>query len=821
MVKKALVAGLLLLALAVLQRTPDSPAVAAASVQGDVNCSSTITAVDSLQVLRSVAGLSTTAGCLVEAGDTNCDGNVNAVDALRILRHVAGLTNPVPGGCAAVGEPLGPIDEAEIGSPAQVSLTGASETSFNPLSSVAQFQITGANLSPDQEDVLFLMNGEPVPQPALNVSGNSISPDLVFQDGPNHLLLYASDESGLLVYYEGTIWAGDETLIVDVTDESSVPADGVAVTARLLDDPGVEETAISVSGQVVFENLPNRTILLSAVSGDDFGAETVIDLGAAAGFVGGAGSLTCPAIVAAGCSQAQLELAQTSFAIKSLVLNDIDNTPLRFLSTASHGYFGGNTRIHGTVTIVGAACDALQSLELEVLEGGAVVARANLGSDAAGKLLKPFPIGNKLEIKISQLLFELPSAEAANVNQTANGNVTLRAKARSVGGLEAEYVFGAVPKLVRYTNTNRYGSRNESLGGDDWVKPSVKTVADTAAGTLWDSFSNMNGGKFAGHEAHQTGNDIDGWYPGYNARDAGAAATMIGHLNNPAYGPQIKAVFVTFSKVQGEEGFSFWEAIKDVTLTDGRPARNVIRPKAGHPTHFHWVIPDTPGGDAPAQLAAGGKIGNGSGGTVMPSVATALPCRGATGTYHFNIGYYEDWTVVADIEWVEDPNYLFGCSCRVFFARGGIDWEVHHGWDVSYSDPPCQQTDMGHVEAGQGLSHEMDQHLILWEDPQNPDQYVYSGYGYVPATWYNDCTLGDYTGLTFFEIPVPDLNAPAPAPTPTPAPGTPPDPVVCEEGRFTVALDATSITGSCYHQSYTDPNEWLKYEWNFGLVAAP
>src|SRR5512134_3613834 len=132
MVKKGLLAGLLLLALAVLQPAPESPAVAAASVQGDVNCGGTVTAVDALQVLRSVAGLTTTAGCLAEAGDTNCSGKIDAVDALRILRYVAGLTNTVPGGCPPIGEPW-PPEEAETGSPGEVSLTGASASAYNAL----------------------------------------------------------------------------------------------------------------------------------------------------------------------------------------------------------------------------------------------------------------------------------------------------------------------------------------------------------------------------------------------------------------------------------------------------------------------------------------------------------------------------------------------------------------------------------------------------------------------------------------------------------------------------------------------------------------
>ncbi|HSP54183.1 MAG TPA: dockerin type I domain-containing protein [Dehalococcoidia bacterium] len=109
-----------LLVLILLLLSGGSPAVApaaaaAGTAQGDVTCDGAVNAVDSLQILRSVAGLSTSAECLPEAADVNCDSAVNAVDALRILRYVAGLSNEVPDGCAPIGEPLaGPATSEEL-----------------------------------------------------------------------------------------------------------------------------------------------------------------------------------------------------------------------------------------------------------------------------------------------------------------------------------------------------------------------------------------------------------------------------------------------------------------------------------------------------------------------------------------------------------------------------------------------------------------------------------------------------------------------------------------------------------------------------------
>ncbi len=88
---------------------PRGQDAAAVVIQGDVNCDTTVNAVDSLQILRSVAGLSTSAGCLTDRGDVNCDSAINAVDALRILRYVAGLTNTTADGCPPIGEELGPL----------------------------------------------------------------------------------------------------------------------------------------------------------------------------------------------------------------------------------------------------------------------------------------------------------------------------------------------------------------------------------------------------------------------------------------------------------------------------------------------------------------------------------------------------------------------------------------------------------------------------------------------------------------------------------------------------------------------------------------
>jgi len=78
---------------------PDATTVAGGPPirQGDVDCGGAVNSVDALAVLRNVAGLPVSAGCLEAAGDVNCDSSITALDALNILRFVAGLpvTKPV------------------------------------------------------------------------------------------------------------------------------------------------------------------------------------------------------------------------------------------------------------------------------------------------------------------------------------------------------------------------------------------------------------------------------------------------------------------------------------------------------------------------------------------------------------------------------------------------------------------------------------------------------------------------------------------------------------------------------------------------------
>jgi alpha-tubulin suppressor-like RCC1 family protein len=93
---------------------PTPTATAAAGLkQGDVDCSGSVTSVDSLKQLRYVAQLSVQQnepcpdiGTDVASffGDVDCSGGVTSVDALKVLRYVALLSVSQTEPCADIGE---------------------------------------------------------------------------------------------------------------------------------------------------------------------------------------------------------------------------------------------------------------------------------------------------------------------------------------------------------------------------------------------------------------------------------------------------------------------------------------------------------------------------------------------------------------------------------------------------------------------------------------------------------------------------------------------------------------------------------------------
>jgi hypothetical protein len=200
------------------------------------------------------------------------------------------------------------------------------------------------------------------------------------------------------------------------------------------------------------------------------------------------------------------------------------------------------------------------------------------------------------------------------------------------------------------------------------------------------------------------------------------------------------------------------------------------------------------------------------GGSKLLMEAETDECEASvTATYHRDgyDGYREDITVTGDVEWVEDPDYFFGCNCRVFFPEGTIDWR----WEWDYSgEPPCHEVDGGTIDAGTGLTFPGQQMMILWEDPTYPDDYVLTAAATIPATWFSECNEGDLGQLNWWHLQ-PDWDRPfiptfPPFPARADAAAAAPQPD-CRGPIFLVPKDAAVFSGSCLDNN--DPG-W-RYDW--------
>jgi hypothetical protein len=264
-------------------------------------------------------------------------------------------------------------------------------------------------------------------------------------------------------------------------------------------------------------------------------------------------------------------------------LNDIDDSPLRYLSLAPHPFLGGATYVHGTLSLSGTGQPV--SVVLEVLEEGTVIATGVLSDTAAEILLQPLDGGSR-EISVSQELFVFTPEQLAAVDstRTTDAQLDLRVRATRDDGREAVADAGTAELLVRYTNENRYFIGEEWQGGNDWVLPSVRALLEGFEGVEFGDISNMNGGHFPPHVSHQQGRDADVWFFGYNDLDGDAARTLVALVDDPAIVSRVEVIFVTYERVAGDP---FWDALDGVVLSDGRPAGAVIQPEPDHTGHFH------------------------------------------------------------------------------------------------------------------------------------------------------------------------------------------------------------------------------------------
>lgn len=152
-------------------------------------------------------------------------------------------------------------------SPGSLALASVDPAKPVALDAPLRFELTGAQLAASKEGVTVFNGDTMVPASSIGVQGNTITVSPILHDGRNDIVLLASDTQGRALNLQATLWAGAHTLAVRVLKPDGTLADGAEVVATIMDKQGLVIQQTAAGGQVKFENLPDRTILLSAKSG--------------------------------------------------------------------------------------------------------------------------------------------------------------------------------------------------------------------------------------------------------------------------------------------------------------------------------------------------------------------------------------------------------------------------------------------------------------------------------------------------------------------------------------------------------------------------
>lgn len=139
---------------------------------------------------------------------------------------------------------------------------------FISATATLRINLTGAQLGADVSTLRILKNGQPI-NPAIQVAGNQIVANDVLSEGRNDLVMLAEDSNGDSLSFKTTLWAGSRTLTINIRDQNGATATGANLVASLSDDPSVGIAVSTATGQVVLNNVPDRTILLSATGANN------------------------------------------------------------------------------------------------------------------------------------------------------------------------------------------------------------------------------------------------------------------------------------------------------------------------------------------------------------------------------------------------------------------------------------------------------------------------------------------------------------------------------------------------------------------------
>ena len=128
------------------------------------------------------------------------------------------------------------------------------------------------------EDFILTINGIPVPASNITVEAHLLTVDVTLAEGRNDVSLKVYDTVGRPLYYNQTLWVGDNTVTVFLANpDGTLFTKQTSVVASLADDHSVTAQVDTTTGIAVFTNVPGRTILFEARGIDnEFGTAGIL-----------------------------------------------------------------------------------------------------------------------------------------------------------------------------------------------------------------------------------------------------------------------------------------------------------------------------------------------------------------------------------------------------------------------------------------------------------------------------------------------------------------------------------------------------------------
>jgi hypothetical protein len=191
--------------------------------------------------------------------DVDRNGVINGLDRLAATFNLGAATRLRP------EAEENPLDE-ELPADA-LALDGLDPYGFNPLGTPVAYSLAHSEFHDDPAEMALTVNGNAVPVNRITVEPQRVTATGALVNGRNELNFAGVDAVGRPVYHRATVWAGANNLRVTVVDETGARVtDEVVVRVSLTDDQAVHAEATTTTGELVFTNVPSRTVLVKATA---------------------------------------------------------------------------------------------------------------------------------------------------------------------------------------------------------------------------------------------------------------------------------------------------------------------------------------------------------------------------------------------------------------------------------------------------------------------------------------------------------------------------------------------------------------------------